>query len=539
MLYSFDRFTLDTEAFELRLEGEPVAVEPQVFELLAMLVEHQGRVVTKDEILERVWNGRIVSEATLSSRVKAARQAINDDGTAQRLIRTIHGRGFRFVGGASPLGTGDGAERTASMSVAPQRQDAPTVPEPAEVTRLTGEVMHRPVIAVLPFADASGSQEDRYFADGLTEELIAAMSAWRWFPVISRNTAFLYRGVQKPAKSIGAEIGARYLLTGVVRRRGLRVRVKIALVDAEIDRELWTERFDREQDDLFALQDELSARIMQAVEPEIRNAEYHRVLRKAPGDFTAWDLAMRALWHVNRRTADDYDHSEALACKAAARDPGWSFPHEIIAFARFERAMMGWSSADARSAFSKTLEAARAALDVDANSWLAHALSGVGELWTNLHYDRALGHLHRAIELNPSASWSYHFCGCISGFAGDLKSATFNQEMVFKVDPVYPYTAVVQADLALWAMLEGRLEDALTHIKRAAEWDPNYARGVQRQVALHGLRGERQAAARAIERLAKLGHAFDRTYVEASYPFRNPAHKATFLTGLSQAGLNL
>jgi tetratricopeptide (TPR) repeat protein len=200
--------------------------------------------------------------------------------------------------------------------------------------------------------------------------------------------------------------------------------------------------------------------------------------------------------------------------------------------------MMGWSL-NPRTAFANTLDAARMALSVDNGAWMAHALAGVGELWTNRHYDKALAHLCNALCLNPSASWSYHFCGCISGFAGDLAAARFNQEQVFRVDPAYPYTAVVQADLALWAMLAGRLDDAVVHINKSLEWDPSYFRGAQRLVALHGLRGDREAASQAIGRLAKLGLSFDQSYVDASYPFRNSDHRTIFLAGLSQAGLNL
>jgi TolB-like protein/DNA-binding winged helix-turn-helix (wHTH) protein len=543
MIYSFGDYTIDTDAYELRAADGLVPIEPQVFELIVTLIELRDRLVSKDELFERVWNGRIVSDTTLSSRIKAARRALGDDGTAQRLIRTVHGRGFRFVGEIASVASPDLAgARSAGCRLPYDPVEQPDLPPSAEDARLlasrVNQVMARPAVAVLPLANASGDPEQDYLADGLTEGLIAALSAWRWFPVISRNTAFRYRLADATAPEIGRRVGARFLLTGSLRRAGSSMRVTVALIDAEVDREIWSGRFDREFSDLVALEDELAERIIEAVEPEIRAVEVQRILRQPPQAMTAWDKAMRASWHINRASLDDYATAERLAAEAAEEDPGWSLPLSLIAFVRFQRAMMGWSQSP-RTAFADTLHAARTALAVDNGAWMAHALAGVGELWTNGHYDKALAHLHHAISLNPSASWSYHFCGCISGFAGDLPAARFNQEKVFRIDPAYPYTAVVQADLALWAMLDGHLDEAVVHINRSLEWDPNYFRGIQRLVALHGLRGDREAASHGVSRLAKSGLSFDQGYVDASYPFRNDDHRAIFLAGLRRAGVNL
>jgi TolB-like protein len=535
MIYSCNEFTIDTNAYELRRDDRPVPVEPQVFELIVALVELRDKVVSKDEIFDRVWHGRIVSDTTLSSRIKAARKALGDDGTAQRLIRTVHGRGFRFVG---QVREAPPASPAAARQLTVRALDELLEADATAAQRLSSQVMARPPILVLPLANASGDSGQDYLADGLSEGLIAALSAWRLFPVISRNTAFIYRSPDTSAPEINQKTGARYLITGSLRHSGTRMRVSVALVDAEADQEIWSGRFDREFRDLASLEDELAEQIVQAVEPQVWATEVRRILRKPPQTMTAWDKALRASWHINRATAEDYDAADRLAAEAAEDDPGWSLPQSLIAFVKFQRAMMGWSLGP-RTAFADTLNSARTALSVDHGAWMAHALAGVGELWTNRHYDKALAHLHTALCLNPSASWSYHFAGCISGFAGDLAAARYNQEQVFRVDPAYPYTAVVQADLALWAMLAGRLDDAVVHINRSLEWDPNYFRGVQRLVALHGLRDDREAASLAIGRLARLGLSFDQSYVEASYPFRNSEHRTIFLAGLSQAGLNL
>jgi Flp pilus assembly protein TadD len=227
-----------------------------------------------------------------------------------------------------------------------------------------------------------------------------------------------------------------------------------------------------------------------------------------------------------------------LAAEAAAREPSWGFPQALIAFAKFQQAMSGWWTADVRTAFAETHQAARAALEADDNAWIAHALSGIGELWNNHDHDRALAHLDRAIALNPSASYTYHFLGCVSGFAGRIDDAVAHQSKVFRVDPAYPYSAVVQADLALWSMLSGDMERARQHVNRAVATDPGYTRAVQRLVMFTGLSGDRRAAVKAIGQLARLG-TFERSYYDASYPFRDLKHKQLLLEGFRRAGLNL
>lgn len=542
MRYSFGEYKIDKSAYQLLANGVPVAVEPQVFDLLLLLAANAGRVVTRDEILERIWNGRIVSEAALSSRIKAARRAIGDSGKDQRFIRTIHGRGFVFEGAVEREDTG------AAMAAAAARPTADPIgqgesggePAPSERTEtLTREVMQRPAIAVLPFVDASSPAGLDHRSAGITEEIIAAISAWRWFPVIARNTTFRYARCDKPADVIGRETGARYLVTGSLRRSGGTIKLSAALVDAQANRELWNASYRRAADEIFDIEEELAREIVSALESHVDAAEMGRIRLKAASDITAWDLAWQANQLAHQGGLDVLDEAERLALMARDRDPGWSNPHALVAFIRFQRAMHSWSGSDPKTAFADTLAAARDALKVDGGSWMAHALSGVGELWTHGNHDRALAHLHHALQINPSACWSYHFGGCISGFAGDLDAARRLQSRVFNVDPVYPYTGVVEADLALWSMLAGDIETAEEHIANSTRWDPDYGRGQHRAMALYGIKGNRAAARDLYRQLAQRGISFDPGYIRESYPFRDPDHRDRFFDGLRKAGINI
>ncbi len=549
---------IDTEAFELRRDGTLVPVEPQVLELLVFLVRNRERMVSKDELIQNVWGGRIVSDAALSSRIKSARQAIGDDGGRQRFIRTVHGRGFRFVGAvrdaaadaapptaaplpAAPLPVAiqqighDEALSAAGAAAAP----APAMQEPARgvVEAAVAQMMARPAIAVLPFVNLDDSHA--HVADGLTDDIIAALSAWRWFPVMSRNAVYHRNDPSIPPAERGRQLGARYVLSGTVQLAGTRMKVRASLTDAESGLVLRADSLVREMDELFTLEDELAREIVGVLEPELQTAERQRVMRKPPESLTAWDLAMQASWHMHRNTAQDYRLAEQLARQAAERDPSWSHPYTLIAFVKFQQAMHSGSAIYLGEGLDASKSAARAALDIDSRAWIAHALFGVAELWTSKNHGRALSHLRTALDLNPSANWTHHFHGCVAGYAGHLSDAQASSARTFRVDPHYAYTAIVKADLALWAMLDGRLDDAERLIGESLAWDPKYGRGMQRLAAIHGLQGNRDKARDAVKRLVELGHPSSGDYFLASYPFLREDHRETFLTGLRQAGIKV
>jgi TolB-like protein len=230
LLFLFADHTLDTDRRELLRGSEPVAVEPQVFDLVIYLLANRDRVVSKDDLIAAVWGGRVVSDSTLASRINAARKAVGDNGAQQRLIRTIARKGIRFVG----------AVRTQSSGAA-----AP----PPDVIALS--LPDRPAIAVLPFINMSGDPDQEYFADGLTEDIITGLSRQHWFFVIARNSTFTYKGRSVDVREVAAQLGVRYILKGSVRKAANRVRVTSQLIDVTNSSHLWAEKYDRELTDIF------------------------------------------------------------------------------------------------------------------------------------------------------------------------------------------------------------------------------------------------------------------------------------------------
>ena len=524
MTYRFESFELDTDRYELRRGGKPIAVEPQVFSVLTMLVENRHRMVPREEIIEAVWSGRAVSDSVLSSRIKSARQALDDDGDAQRLIKTVHGQGFRFVGNVESVEPVESVESATSA--------------PSAAQMWVREVLARPVLAVLPFETEgakSQSAEDAYFADGIAEELISELASWRWFPILSRDSSFDKSHAGLKASARAAALGARYAVTGRLARAGGARRLSVELIDSTTDTQLWSARYDVRAAEFARMQSEIASEIFRRIAPELTSEETRRVMRKGHEDLTAWDMTIKGLWLMHRH---DFRQALALLEDATRVDPGFALPWSVIAQTRLEQALAGWKRGqrdESYEAFRGLLEAASTAVELDPSSWMGHTLMSAAELWVNLSFPRARLHANRALELNPSASMAHHVSGCIWGFAGDLDAAIAEQGNVFRVDPRYGHGEVVQADLGLWHLLRGDLERAAEHLRRSVSLDPSNVRARQRQIVLAGFSKDAALAREALAALEKLGGTMDEQYLAASYPFQESSHAKRFREGLRAA----
>ncbi len=314
MLYLFEDFALDGDRRELHRGSELLSVEPQVFDLLQYLIRNRGRVVSKDDLVSAVWQGRIVSDATLSSRINSARSALHDNGEKQRLIRTILRRGIRFVGDVREE---NGVDAAVVM----------------EQPRSGLELPDRPSIAVLPFVNMSGDPEQDYFADGMVEDIITGLSRIKWLFVIARNSSFTYKGRAVDVKQVGRDLGVRYVLEGSVRKVANRVRITGQLIDVEYGRHLWAERYDRDLTDVFSLQDEITISVVAAIEPNLRRAEIERVKRKRPDNLDAYDLLLRALPGVYTCMPEGATKGLPLLEQALALEPTYALAHGFAAWA--------------------------------------------------------------------------------------------------------------------------------------------------------------------------------------------------------------
>ena len=280
MRYLFEEYAFDTDRRELHRGADVVSVAPQVFDLLDFLICNRERVVSKDELINAIWNGRSVSDAALTTRLNVARSAIGDSGEEQRLIKTLPRKGFRFVGVVRE------AQRPASAAVTRQRGEPP---------KLILTLPDKPSIAVLPFANLSSDPEQEYFADGIVEDIITALSHFKALFVIARHSSFTYKGRAVDVKQIGRELGVRYVLEGSVRKSANRMRITGQLVDTATGAHLWADRFDGGLSDVFDLQDQVTESVVGAIAPAVEKAEIERAKRKSTESLDAYAIYLRGL----------------------------------------------------------------------------------------------------------------------------------------------------------------------------------------------------------------------------------------------------
>jgi TolB-like protein/Tfp pilus assembly protein PilF len=408
---AFGDYVLDAERRELSRSGDQVAIEPQVFDVLLYLVQNRDRVVTKDDLIGAVWGGRIVSEATLTSRINAARKVVGDSGDQQAIIKTYQRRGFRFI---------------ASINA---QTEAETAGEPIATELAAGEAAGldtavnwggRPSIAVLPFKNLSDDPEQEYFSDGITEDIIAALSKYRSLVVIARNPSFAFKGAGN-VRQAGLTLGADYLVEGSVRKLGQRVRITAQLVETEGGRQLWAERYDRDLQDLFALQDEITTTIAARVEPEISAADRLRAERKAVPALHAWDFFRLGTKHFYKSTVADNRESQRLLKRAIELDPNLAEAYGYLCYA-IVLSMIYFDAEPNEELLDQAVAIGRKAVELDDKDGLLRFMYGRA-LLARKAYGDALAELETAVELNPCLAVTYCGLGDSLAYEGRISEA--------------------------------------------------------------------------------------------------------------------
>src|SRR6266567_3170296 len=272
-IHEFGPFRLDATAEILFRGTEPIVLGKRAVALLRLLLDRAGEPVSKDALIEAAWPGLAIEDSNLTVQIAALRRVFEEVAGGAGWIETLPRRGYRYVG---PVASGD-------PPAAENRQRSPALALP-----------DKPSVAVLPFTNVSGATEQDYFADGMVEDIVAGLSRIKWLFVVARNSSFAYKDKAVDVKRVGRELGVRYLLQGSVRKDGNRVRISAHMIEAETAGHLWTERFDRPLDDVFALQDEIALNVVGAIEPSLRRAEIERVKRKRPDSLDAYDLVLQS-----------------------------------------------------------------------------------------------------------------------------------------------------------------------------------------------------------------------------------------------------
>jgi TolB-like protein len=514
VIYKFERFRLNIDRRELWRGDDLVAVEPQVFDLIQHLIQNRERVVSKDDLIEHVWNGRNVSDSTLTSRITAARHAIGDTGEDQRLIRTIPRKGIRFVGEVQE-GTQKNANGAhAGLSAAPRLPDKPS-------------------IAVLPFINMSGDPEQEYFSDGITEDIVAALSRLRWFFVIARNSTLVYKSHAIDLRQVGRELGIRYVLEGSVRRSGQRIRVSAQLLDAIHGSYIWSEKYDRELTDIFALQDEITASVTSAIEPKLLAAEGLRTETRSAEDLDAWDMVARALSHFWKLTAPDSAAAIAILRQTVQLYPNYAPAHSMLAFALFMSVYVGWIPPGTDGEFAARLASRAVELD-DGDPWVHLALGYYAA--TRRQTDEAVRHFRDALDLNPNFALATGSIGFVFSKGGRSADAIPHFEQALRMSPRDPFNSFVFVGLAVAHYMADRFDDAVKSARQAVQLRPGYIGAHRILCASLAQAGEIDEAKAIMVTLRKLQPDISITCLRQSLLY-TPEPMERFLEGMRKAGL--
>jgi TolB-like protein len=519
-IYNFEGYSLDPDRRELRDRDALVSVEPQVFDLLQYLIRNRDHIVSKDDLITGVWDGRVVSDSTLSSRLTAVRQAVGDSGEKQQLIRTIPHKGFRFIGEVHETKRADHSAQSVS---GPGKRAGLFLPQ-------------KPSIAVLPFANLSGDPDQEYFVDGITEDIITALSQFRWLSVIAGGSRLALDGRAIDARDIH-ELGVGYVLDGSVRKSENRVRITARLIDATTGIHLWASRFDGKLDDAFDLQDKVTASVVGVTAPKLEQAEIERAkqqpLESPPDPYRCYLLGTESVY---RWTRGGVNEGLRLFQQAIQINPEFAPAYGMAAYCYVQRKSYGWLTDRRREIVESEQLARRAAElagdDAAALTRAAHAIASVaGDI------DSGFVFVEQALRHNRNLAPAWYVSGWLRIFRGEPQIAVEHLARAINLGPLHPLMFKMQCAMAYAHFLTGCYDEASAAAENALRARPNYLTAVRAAAASHALAGGIDRARTLMAQMRQCDPALRISSLSELIPFRRALDFARWAEGLHKAGL--
>jgi TolB-like protein len=517
---------MDLRRHELRRAGHVVHIEPQVFDLLLHLIRNRDRVVGKDELFDTIWHGRIVSEAALSSRINAARRALGDDGDRQELIKTVHKRGFRFVGEATEPEAATGA-------IMAEQAPPPPAASPAHET---APAARKPAITVLPFLNLNQDPDTDYFSYGLTEDIIRLLARNRWLDVLSRHSAAAFKGRNVPAQEIGAALDVRYLVQGTVAKRQERVRIAADLICAETGRHLWSETYDLDFPDLLQVQDTISQQIAATIEPELSRLEREAAIRRPPSTIDAWDFYQRGLWNLWGFTTPSMAEAEAMFHRAMELDPGFARAYGALSYVHLQRTFLG-EPEDRPTLLASAMRYARVAVTLDDRDCMNLCVLGRVHCMRR-EYEDSVAMLEQCVALNPSFAQGWFALAFTLTCCGRQREALALVERAIALSPRDPHLTSFHHLRGLACFSLGDLEAAAAHTRMAIRLHNASHCSFAIHAAALGLLGRASEARGSVAELLQRKPAYSCDYGRHDlFFFADQATHERFAEGLRRCGL--
>lgn len=523
MIYRFGETSLDTRLLQLRNGHDPVAAEPQVFDLLLYLLKHRDRVVARDELFQKLWAGKVVGDAALNACVKAARKVVGDSGRTQQVIKTVHGRGYQFTAGVTEIADDvlagpAGPETNTSGKSEPSRD--------------------RPSILVLPFANQSANPDDEYFAVGITDEIRLDLCRFRSIVVIARDSSMELK-ISDPLLA-ARHLNVDYVLVGSVQRASDRIRVSARLLNAASGEQVWAERYDRELRDAFEVQEDLAQRIIGMLVDKIEATARERAMRKPPVDLTAYDYLLRGNYYFNDWHASEQDitYAEEMYTRALEVDPGCAAAYIGLASVQVHRLDAGLTNSPEDTG-EAAIRFARRAVELDAQDSSARLALANAYFFAQSNHDQATAQIRIALELNPNDYHSYCFGGWICMCSGELEEGARCSSEAIQRSPLLPDDCL--GTIGCTEYLMGHYDAALRAFSRILEPDSTIIACI---AACYGQLDESEKATHAAADF--LNRVVDdpgedavrsREYWADVFDFKDPARFEHLMEGMHKAGL--
>ena len=551
--FNVGEWTVEPAANRLFRADREVRLEPKVMRVLTYLVERRGEVVSRHDLEANVWTGMIVTDDAVTNTVIKLRKALGDDARDPRYIETIAKTGYRLIAEVSPAPysadqiSPSQAETLAAQpswskilvvgllvllgvlvfwftATPPQRGQGPVEHVPAS----------EPMVAVLPFENLSGDPEQDYFSDGITEDLITDLSKIPGLRVVARNSVFAYKGSAETEQQIGAELHARYVVKGSVRRADERLRINVRLTDAKDGSNRWAERYDREISDIFRLQDEIAQRVVSALQIELSAGDRERLVRDYATSIEAYDVFLRGLDHYGRRSGEDNELAKDFFERAIAIEPGYARAYASLALTYTIGAVNGWGASLEQSLAQADALIQKASQLDDALPQI-HFVAGEISMYRR-NYAAALDELARAIELKPSYADAYALMGWVLHFAGRPQEGLEAMQQAVDLNPRVPGAYYMVQGALRYEMEE--TSEATRLLELAVENNPNYQLARVFLAAAYAAQEKYEEARWQIDEIQILNPDFALADVERGAPIRDPAYKERFLRDLQRAGLS-
>jgi TolB-like protein len=519
--YLFDEYAFDTDRRELYRGADAVSIAPQVFDLLDYLIRNRERVVSKDDLINAIWNGRIVSDAALTTRLNVARSAIGDSGEDQRLIKTLPRKGFRFV---------------ATVREAQGPTGAEVADCPAEPPRPTLTLPNKPSIAVLPFANLGSDPEQEYFADGVVEDITMALSRFHWLFVIARNSSFTYRGRAVDVRQVGRELGVRYVLEGSVRKAGNRIRIAGQLIDAETGAHLWADRFDGALEDMFDLQDHVTASVVGAIAPKLQREEIKRARRKPTENLDAYDYYLRGLAKARWWTKDANSEALKLFRKAIDLEPGLASAYGMAAWCYMQRKARGWMIEHERESAEAT-RLARKAVHLGGDDPVALCMGGYTLAFVAHEFDDAAAFMDRGLAVNPNFAGAWLLSAWLRVWRSEPDLVLEHVAHAMRLSPLDTSMYAMHGAMAYANFLAGRYDMASSCAEKVMRDNATFLLAISISAASNALAGRLERAQIDMARALECNPNLRASNLRDLAPFRRAEDLALFTKGLRKAGL--